>query len=400
MMNDMVMDRAVAGPRNEFDAAAAAAAAQLQASQAALAERDHRYRQLIEGSPVAAYCCDGEGRVTLFNAAAEVLWGRTPSLENSEYWCGSHRMFTMAGEALPLDQCPMAIAILQGRDFDSIEAVVERPNGQRRFVLAHPRLIRNLDGGIVGATNIVIDITERKKMEESLRVVDKNKDDFFAMLAHELRNPLAPIASAATVITALTDNAGIDRAAHVVTRQVHHLARLVDDLLDVSRMASGTITLKPSAVALDAVLQHALDTAMPAFDERSQQVALDAPAGIVLWCDATRIAQAVGNVLINAAKYSDEHGKIGLTASVEAGVLTLRVDDNGIGIAADKIGGIFNLYTQLENGAARSKGGMGIGLALVRRLVELHGGSVSAASAGEQHGTSITLTLPVLHRAT
>jgi two-component system CheB/CheR fusion protein len=158
-------------------------------------------RQLADYLPEAVYSCDADGRLVDYNLAAVTLWGRTPQ-SGTEYWCGSKAMYTMDGVALPHDQCPRAIASRARRDVGRIEAMIERPGGERRYVLAHPRLIRNVAGHITGAVNVVVDITDRRQAEDVLLQNDRRKDAFIATVAHELRSPLAPIMSAAQLIDA------------------------------------------------------------------------------------------------------------------------------------------------------------------------------------------------------
>lgn len=363
-----------------------------------LSETEHQYQKLVASLPAAVYCCDMDGRVTLFNDAAATLWGRTPTLLK-EYWCGSHKMFTLDGEALSLDQCPMAIAIREKREVGTIEAVVERPDGERRYVLAHPQLMYNLAGEIVGATNVVTDITDRKLMEVKLLDVDERKDKFLAMLSHELRNPLSPIKSAAALLEKTNTDEKVLRMANVITRQVTQLERLVDDLLDISRVTTHKISLNKSLTSLDIVMQSALDVANVGVREREQNLIVSSDVGsTTLFCDQARVSQIIGNVLINASKYTQRNGTIEVSTETYDSVLVIRVEDNGIGIAADKLDSIFNLYEQLD-ASSLSKGGMGIGLSLVKELCELHGGSVQAFSDGKAKGSVFKISLPIVAKS-
>lgn len=363
-----------------------------------LTEIEHQYRKLVASLPAAVYCCDMDGRVTLFNEAAATLWGRTPTILQ-EYWCGSHKMFTLDGEALSLDQCPMAVAIRERREVGSIEAVVERPNGERRYVLAHPQLMYNLAGEIIGATNVVTDITDRKLMEVKLLEVDERKDRFLAMLSHELRNPLSPIKSAATFLSKTNTDEKVLRMADIITRQVAQLERLVHDLLDISRVTTHKISLNKTLTALDIVMQSALDVTQVEVREREQELIVSFDGdGITLFCDQARVSQIIGNVLVNASKYTQRKGIIKISATVDDSVLFIRIEDNGVGIAADKLDSIFNLYEQLDVGSL-SKGGLGIGLSLVKDLCELHGGSVHAFSDGKDQGSVFKISLPIVMKS-
>jgi PAS domain S-box-containing protein len=363
-----------------------------------LSETEHQYRKLVASLPAAVYCCDIDGRVTLFNDAAVTLWGRTPTLLH-EYWCGSHKMFTLDGIVLSHDRCPMAIAIRERREVGSIEAVVERPNGERRYVLAHPQLMYNLAGELVGATNLVTDITDRKMMEVKLLEVDEKKDKFLAMLAHELRNPLSPIKSAATTLEKTNTDEKVLRMANIITRQVAQLERLVHDLLDISRVTTHKISLNKTLTKLHVVMQSAIDVAHVEVQEREQElvVSLDGDSE-TLFCDQARVSQIIGNVLINASKYTQRNGTIKVLTEIHGAILVIRVEDNGIGIAAGKLDSIFNLYEQLDTNY-QSKGGMGIGLSLVKELCELHGGHVQAFSDGKAKGSVFKISLPIIEKS-
>jgi PAS domain S-box-containing protein len=245
---------------------------------------------------------------------------------------------------------------------------------------------------------IGLDITDRKRYEEALQEADRRKDEFLAMLAHELRNPLAPIRTAAQVIRLLgTSDANVRRSAEMVERQVQHLTRLVDDLLDVSRITRGKIKLRKEPVELAAVVARAVETARPLLDARAHELTVTLPPEAVrLEADATRLAQVVGNLLANAAKYTAEGGHVWLTAEREGGTAVLRVRDTGVGIPPDMLGKVFDLFTQVDRSLARSEGGLGIGLTLVKNLVELHGGTVGAYSEGPGKGSEFVVRLPVL----
>ncbi|RSZ60600.1 PAS domain S-box protein [Massilia atriviolacea] len=358
-------------------------------------EHEHRYRQLAASLPVAVYSCDTEGRVTEFNRAAVRLWGRTP-VAGAEFWCGSHAMFTLDGTRLPHDQCPMALAVREAREVGRIEAVVERPCGERRYVLAHPQLTRNQAGAITGAINVVVDITERKLLEERLRETDRGKDAFFSTLAHELRNPLSPIMSAASLL-ARSDDPGVTRMAGIIVRQAAMLERLVDDLFDASRITRGGAPLRMADTTLARVLDRALDTVRAPLTARRQTLGVESPPGeVALHCDEVRVAQLIGNVLLNASKYTPPEGAIRLSVRIDCDNLLVTVSDNGIGIEADRLEQIFQLYAQVDGADMHGKGGMGIGLALVRDLCERHGGTVRAHSDGPGRGSRFEIVLPVV----
>jgi PAS domain S-box-containing protein len=355
-----------------------------------------RYRQLADHLPEAVYSCDSEGVVVDFNPAAATLWGRAPRV-GAEYWCGSHAMYTLEGVALRHDECPMAVAIREQREVGRVEAVVERPDGERRYVLAHPRLMRDEAGRVIGAVNVVIDITERRRAEDQLRRIDAMKDAFISTVAHELRNPLSPILSASQRIAATDDPAAIKHMAQIVHRQAHMLGRLVNDLFDVSRIGRGELPLHKVRVAFDKVLHTALDVVRPSVDVRRQHLRVDGgPAGFMVECDDLRVAQLIGNVLVNASKYTQEEGAITVDVAVAGRDLMINIADNGIGIAPGRLGDIFTLYRQVDDQDVQRKGGMGVGLSLVHDLCRSHGGRVQAYSDGPGLGSRFEIVLPIV----
>lgn len=356
----------------------------------------NRQPQLADYLPEAVYSCDSEGRVIDFNLAAVTLWGRAPEL-GTEYWCGSKAMYTLEGIHLPHDQCPMAIAIRERREVGRIEAVVERPDGERRYVLAHPRLVRNEAGNITGAVNVVIDISERRAAEDQLRQQDLRKDAFISTVAHELRSPLSPIMSAAQMIDATDNPITMKRMAGVITRQARMLGRLVNDLFDASRLMRGELPLHKITLPFERVLQVALDTVHPAVDARRQVLTVAAlPAGLEVECDDVRVAQLIANVLGNASKYTHEEGTIDVAVWFDGKSVSVQVSDNGIGIAAERLTDIFNLYAQVDHSDAGRRGGMGVGLSLALDLARSHGGTVQAFSDGPGHGSRFEIVLPIV----
>jgi two-component system CheB/CheR fusion protein len=253
------------------------------------------------------------------------------------------------------------------------------------------------------------EVKRRKHLEDELREADRRKDEFLAMLGHELRNPLAPIRNAVEILRMLASNdPRLQRVEEMIDRQVKHLARLVDDLLDVSRITRGKVQLSTASVDLAAVVARAVDASRPLIESRCHELTVTLPPGpVVVEADATRLGQVVGNLLSNAAKYTPESGHIRLTVEVapspqppspgERGAMgeaVLRVRDDGIGITADLLPRVFDLFTQGDQSLARSEGGLGIGLTLVKRLVEMHGGTVEARSEGMGRGSEFVVRLP------
>jgi len=236
------------------------------------------------------------------------------------------------------------------------------------------------------------------RQQERLEREHQRKDEFLAMLAHELRNPLAPISSAAQLLRVLfADVPRIKDVSGVISRQVAHMTHLVDDLLDVSRVTRGLVTINQSTVELGAVLREAAEQIKPVIDARKHSLTLEiAPEALPVCGDRTRLVQVAANLLNNAAKYTPDGGALHVSLARQDGMAVLQVRDNGIGIGADLLPVVFDLFTQAERTPDRAQGGLGLGLALVKKLVELHGGAVEAHSAGQGQGSTFTVRLPLL----
>ena len=285
---------------------------------------------------------------------------------------------------------------------DAVEMDIEyriiRPDGTVLWIYATGNVIYDARGKPLRMVGINIDITERKNIEIALREADRRKDEFLAMLAHELRNPLAPIRNAVQILkTSGSSEAHLKTARDIIERQVTHMTRLIDDLVDVARLTQGKITLKKETVHLTTVVGDAVDLASPIISERGHDLTIKLPQQpLPLHVDGVRLSQALGNMLTNAAKYTRSGGKIQLTGDNNGDELKINVRDNGIGIAPDMLPHVFDLFTQSERTLDRAQGGLGIGLALVKRLIEMHGGDVEAHSAGIGQGSEFALRLPLV----
>lgn len=253
------------------------------------------------------------------------------------------------------------------------------------------------DGTVTGVFVQGHDVTEEHRAVQALREADRRKDEFLATLAHELRNPLAPIRQAAAVASAPNATAAQQRWSHgVIERQVQHMALLLDDLLDVARVSSGRLQLRRQPVDLQSAVEAAVETARPLIEARRHTLEVAMPAEpVMLDADPVRIAQIVSNLLTNAAKYTDAGGAIAVGAAVEDRRAVVRVRDNGIGLTPESAARIFDMFSQVKSALDRSEGGLGIGLALARGLAELHGGTLEAHSTGLGQGSEFVLRLPV-----
>ena len=328
------------------------------------------------------------GRQTLSDNAAEVIGAVPGSLE--------------AGYALVHPDDVQALreriddTAARGGGF-ALELRIVRPdNGETRWVEVRAMAVADEAGTPVGLSGISFDMTERKRMEEQLRESDRRKDEFLAMLAHELRNPLAPIRnSAALMLRATPPGAPGRHPAEIIDRQSRQLARMVDDLLDVSRITHGRIELERQPVELSGVIAAAVEAVGPALLERRHRLRLATGLPLTVTGDAARLQQCLVNLLSNAAKYTDPGGEIVVELGHDGGEAVIRVQDSGVGIAPETLPVIFDLFVQSTRTLDRAQGGLGIGLSVVRRLVEMHGGRVGARSPGVGRGATFELRLPL-----
>ena len=243
---------------------------------------------------------------------------------------------------------------------------------------------------------LVIATLQAGQLKDAAESAHRRQDEFLAMLAHELRNPLAPIRSAVAVLERPDCSAAMREKMHdVIGRQVRHMVRLIDDLLEASRLTQGKVLLQRAPTAVAEFVQQAVENARELIDARRQQLTLDLPAEpLFVDGDPVRLVQIVANLLHNAAKYTPEGGAISVTVRPLGDSVVIRIGDNGVGIAADALPFIFDMFTQDEHSLSRSQGGLGIGLTVVRRMVELHGGTVEARSAGLGQGSEFVVSLP------
>jgi two-component system, sensor histidine kinase len=251
------------------------------------------------------------------------------------------------------------------------------------------------------ASNAVLsrETAERREAEEALRIANRRKDEFLAILAHELRNPLAPLRNALEILKRNGGESTIARGAReMMERQLRQMVRLVDDLLDVSRITTGKLALRTEIVALQDVIRSAIDTAKPLLEQRQHALAVVLPPDpLQVDADATRLSQVFSNLLNNAANYTEPGGRIELRADASGTEITVSIRDNGIGIAPDMLGTVFRMFAQADASLERVQGGLGVGLTLARHLIELHHGSIEAKSRGVGHGSEFIVRLPRAH---
>jgi PAS domain S-box-containing protein len=283
-----------------------------------------------------------------------------------------------------------------GEDF-SHEFRIVRPDGEVRWLAGKGQVIRDRGGEPARMIGVNFDITERRRAEEALKEADRRKNEFLAMLSHELRNPLAPIRAAVQVMRKLdmTDPRQY-WARDVVDRQMNQLTRLVDDLLDVSRIVQGKLTLKRALLDLIAVIEQAVEAARPVMEGRRHTLTVSVPhSSIRLDGDAVRLIQVFSNLLDNAAKYTPEGGGVWLTATLAGGEVAVSVRDTGEGITGGLLPYLFDIFTQAERSLDRSQGGLGLGLTIVQKIVEMHGGRIEAKSEGLGKGSEFIVRLPI-----
>ena len=357
---------------------------------------DIEFRELLERLPVAAYTTDAEGLITWFNQDALAIWGRAPELQAPvDRFCGSWRLFYPDGTPMRHDQCWMALCLRDETGYNAREVVIERHDGTRRVGLAHANPIFQ-DGKLAGAVNVIVDITERKQAEVELRDGAEAKERFLAVLAHELRNPLAPIRSAIEIISRTTDADAAARAVETVDRQLTHLTRMVDDLMDVARISQDRLELRLARAELAPIVRHAVETAQPLIDAKHQRLEVavtDEP--IELEADHARLAQVISNLLANASRYSGEDATIRLDAQRIGSDVVISVSDEGVGLSEEAIPTIFEMFGRASS---EVKEGLGVGLTLARQLAAMHGGYIDVRSAGPGQGSEFRVHLPAAAR--
>ena len=356
----------------------------------------------------AVRCEDLRAACTAASDGAGVLVAAEEAITSAQF----EALATLLDEQAPWSDLPVVVLARERQ----VEGTTPAPRALQRFnvtILERPLATRTLVAAVQVALRarrrqyevrslleerqaLAVRETEARMRAES---ASRAKDDFLAMLGHELRNPLSPIVTALHLIRH-RNTAGIDRELTVLDRQVAHLSRLVDDLLDVSRIAQGKIDVKRDPLAVDAVISRAVEMASPLFEQRRHELTVSIDPGLRVAGDLVRLAQVFANLLTNAAKYTAPGGHVSLRATRDGADVVVRVRDDGVGISAEMLPRVFELFVQERQTIDRSGGGLGLGLTIVRSLVRLHGGDVSATSAGPGTGSEFVVRLPALEAPT
>jgi len=364
----------------------------------ALRESEERFHTMADSTPAMIWTADAAGAITFCNRRWLEYTGLAPESVLAVNGPAVLEIVHAEDRARCVDGWGRALA--NGSEFE-VEVRNRRGDGSYRWFLTRAVPIRDEHGRLASWYGSSTDIHETKLAEEALRDADRRKDEFLAMLAHELRNPLAPIKNSLAVLRLGTaDAATTERVRAVMERQVTQMVRLVDDLMEVSRIRRGRIELKRERVALAAIVQSAVETSRPLVEAAGHQLGVLLPEEpVVLDADPVRLAQVLTNLLNNAAKYTDPGGQIWLSAWREGANLVLSVRDTGVGIPPEQLPSVFDLFSQADRSYGRAQGGLGIGLTLVRALVELHDGSVEARSDGPGKGSEFVVRLPLPNEA-
>jgi PAS domain S-box-containing protein len=362
----------------------------LKRTEEALRESEERFRNMADNAPVMVWVTEKDGYCSFLSKSWYEFTGQTPETGLGFGWLEATH---------PDDQQKARDLFVEATEQQKpfyIEYRLRRKDGSYAWAIdsAIPRV--SPEGEFLGFIGSVIDITERKQAEDALREADRRKDEFLATLAHELRNPLAPIQTALEIMRSGADKEKGQQAREIAARQIEQMRHLIDDLLDISRITQGKIKLKFEEMDLREAIQSAIETSLPLIEASKHQFSASLPdKPIHIRGDAVRLSQIFLNLLNNAAKFTDAGGKVELTAAIEGGEAVVKVKDTGAGIPAEMLEQIFEMFSQVEKTGSRPQGGLGIGLNLVKRLTEKHGGTVTALSEGKNMGSEFTVRLPL-----
>jgi signal transduction histidine kinase len=356
------------------------------------------YGQVIARIGCPAYCCTPAGAVIRCNRSAQRLWGGRPAPDEDGQWDGFAALYHFDGSPVAKSASPAALAAGSGVAPPPSELVAESSDGQRRCLVIHAHPILGSDGATVGVLCSLTDISERQRLRLEVQCAHDSREAFLRVLAHELRNPLSSVMTAAALLRRQPGAQETVRAARVIERQTRQLARFIGDLLDGARIEHACdIAVAMRTSSLGSVLELARDVADGVLRGRGQTLCLhtdvpDAP----LWCDPERLAQALGNALLNASEFSDDGAEIAMAVAIDGALLEVQVTDCGIGVEAAQLNTMFEPFRQFAGHPARAPSGAGLGLAIARSVCRAHGGMVSAHSAGRGQGTRLRFILPVV----
>jgi PAS domain S-box-containing protein len=355
------------------------------------------YRLVAEAVPQLIWVTDENGAVEYVNQKYVEYTGYRPEqLLGQTAW-------RKALHPDDLERCLLdwQTATATGMEFETEYRLRRASDGSWRWHLTRALAVKDGDGRVRKWMGTCTDIEDQKRIQVALRLSEerileesRRKDEFLAMLGHELRNPLAPILGVVSVMKARDPDRCAKEIA-IIERQALQMARLLDDLLDVGRISRGRIQLRKQRVEVATIVEHAIEATTPLVEERCHTLVVDVPrSGLALEADPARLAQVVSNLINNAANYTNAGGTVTIAATRVAGEVMLSVTDNGIGIAADSLPGVFDLFVQGPRSLDREEGGLGVGLTVVKSLVEMHGGSVSASSRGLGQGSEFVVRIP------
>ena len=356
---------------------------------------EQMYRAIGESIDYGVWVCDPDGRNIYASESFLKLVGLTQE-ECSNYGWGS----VLHPDDVEQTMQAWKECVASGKQWDR-EHSFRGVDGMWHPVLARGVPIRNEKGEITAWVGINLDISKLKQVENELRLADQRKNEFLATLAHELRNPLAPIRNGLQIMQIAQDDAAeVQRAREVMERQVHHMVRLIDDLMDLSRINRGKIELRKQRIEISSILQNSLETSRPLLDHAQHVIVLRlTPQPVYVDADVVRMSQVFANLINNAAKYTPNKGQITIIVEAAGEEAIVRVKDNGIGIPLDMLNNVFDMFVQINRTDARlPSGGLGIGLNIVKRLVEMHGGEVTAHSEGVGLGSEFVVRLPLLQK--
>jgi PAS domain S-box-containing protein len=368
-------------------------------SESEISNGESSFLRLLDKLPAAAYTCNAEGLITYYNRPALRIWGRAPKLlDPSDRFCGSFRLHSSDDQPLSHDNCWTALALRGDREYTGCEIIVERPDGERLNVSAYASPIHDKSGKLIGAVNVLFDITEQKRAGEALKETNRARNEFLAVLSHELRNPLAAIPFAIELLRPVVSHSSDSKSAlEVIDRQTQQIAKLVEDLADLARLSVDKLELNAQRVDLVEIVRALEKATRPLAEAGGQTLTVTLPAEpIFIYGDVIRLKQVLTNILQNAIKYNTQHGRIWLALTRQDLQAVIRVKDTGIGIPAAHLDRIFEIFAQAKPELRRSRTGLGVGLGVAKRLVDLHHGQISVRSEGPAKGSEFEVRLPLL----